>query len=340
MTILSGGIVPRMDIAQAVIEEMPNMDAFAAHRIFPPVPVQVSTGPIPKILRRARIERLYKPKYGQFPTGTLIVNSAATFNCQESGFDEQLDAKDLEILGGPRGQDFARKVAAIKASQTVLLARDAGLAATLMTTALFTSGYNAAGVATWGGGTDKPITDITNAIESVRKASGMPANRMVIGGGAWNKLLQSSAIQNSLRNVMGYSSIQGVNFFQLTKAVAMALGLGGANGDGDIIVAGAVKDTSNEGQTKVLASVWDDTKALVFYRAESGDFVSPGLGRMFMWQNGDYVQPGITQDESPLNGLIVEQVPDVLSNTERIRAREFIDMQVLNLEAGFLVTGI
>ncbi len=339
MALTQGGIVPRMDIAQAVIEEMPDLDAFAAHRVFPVIPVGISTGPIPKVLRRARVERLYKPKYGQFPMSQLVVDTAGTFNCQESGFDEPLDAKDLEILGGMRGPDSARTIAAMKAVQTELLARDVALATNLMTTTTFGAGYNAAGVAVWGSGADKPVSDISSAAEVVRKACGKRANRLLISGGLLVKLLQSTQLQNVLRGIMGYTSIAGINFFQQTKAIAMALGLGD---DGDVIIAGAVKDTADEGQTKSLSDVWDATKALVFYRAEPNDFVSPGLGRTFLWQQGtEYQQPGIaTSSFDPLTGLVVEQVFDVMANIERMRAREYIDMLILNKEAGYLVTGI
>lgn len=339
MALTQGGIVPRMDIAQAVIEEMPDLNAFAAHRVFPIVPVGISTGPIPKVLRRARVERLYKPRYGQFPMSQLVVDAAGTFNCQESGFDEPLDAKDLEILGGMRGHDSARLIAAMKAVQIELLARDVALATTLMTTSTFGSGYNAAGVGTWGGGTDKPINDVSNAVEAARKACGVRPNRLLVSGGAWTKLLQSAQIQNNLRTIMGYTSIEGIGFQQQTKAVAMALGLGDG---GDVIVAGAVKDTADEGQTKSLSDVWDSTKALVFYRAEPTDFVSPGLGRIFLWEQGiQYQNQGIaTSSYDPLTGLIVEQVFDNLANIERMRAREYIDMLLLNKEAGYLITGI
>ena len=208
-----------------------------------------------------------------------------------------------------------------------------------MTTTTCGSGSNAAGAGTWGAGTDKPINDVSNAIEAARKACGVRPNRMLISGGAWTKLLQSSQIQNNLRTIMGYTSIEGISFFQQTKAVAMALGLGDK---GDVIVAGAVKDSADEGQTKSLSDVWDSTKALVFYRAEPTDFVSPGLGRTFLWQQGiQYQQPGVaTSSYDPLTGLIVEQVFDVLKNIERMRAREFIDMLLLNKEAGYLITGI
>ena len=340
MATIAGGIIPRMDIALAVAEEMPQLNMFVAHRVFPIYEALVSTAAIPKFLRRNKIERLYKPKYGQFPMSYLAVNTAGTYDCKEAGFDEPLDQKDKEILGGLRGEDSARFWAGLKATQLVLLARDAALAASLMTTATFGAGYNAAGAATWGSGTDKPINDVSNAVESARKRCGIRPNRILMSGTAWVKLMQSAQIQTNLKQILGYTSPDGTSFFQQSRAMAMALGLGD---DGDVIIAGAVKNTADDGQTAALSSVWDDTKALVFYAADPMDMLSPGLGRTFIWSqgyNGFYAQPGISQSYDPLRGLVIESVYDVLANVERVRAREFIDMLLLNKEAGFLVTGI
>jgi hypothetical protein len=333
------GIVPRLDISLAIAEEMPDLTQFAAHRVLPPISVMVSTAPIPKVLRRNKVERLFKAKYGTFPQSALTVDLAGTYNCQENGFDELLDQKDKEILGGGRGEDSARWFAWIKAAQLVLIAREYALQQQLNTTT-FPSGYNGAGAATWAGGSDKPITDVSNAAESVRKRCGYRANTLLISGGAWVKLLQSAQVQSALRTVLGYTSTAGIAFFQLTKAVAMILGLGDG---GDVIVSNAVYNTADESQTATLSSVLSDTQALVFYRADPNDLVTPGLGRMFIWEqgyNGYYAQPGISVAQNPLAGLICEQLVDWNRNLEICRAREFIDMLILNKEAGYLLTGI
>ena len=339
MAVVTSQIVPRMDIALAVAEEMPDLNQYVAHRIFPIFETQISTGPIPKFLRRNRVERLYKPKYGRFPTSYLGVDLAGTFDCKEAGFDEPLDQKDKEILGGLRGEDSARFWAGLKATQMTLLARDQALATSLMTTGTFGAGYNAAAIAAWGSGTDKPITDVSNAAESVRKRCGMRANRLLISGDVYVRLLQSATVQNVLKQVLGYTNAAGINFFQQSQALALALGLG----DGaDVIVANAVKNTADEGQTAALSSVWSTNSALVAYVPDPGDLVSPGLGRTFVWgqgYNGYYAQPGIGQSYDPLRGLVIENVIDVMTNTEIMRAREFVDMLLLNKEAGFLLTG-
>ena len=340
MTVIQGGIVPRMDIALAVAEEMPDLDQFVSHRVFPIFETAISTGPLPKFLRRNRVERLYKPKYGEFPTSALTVDIAATFDCKEAGFDELLDQKDKEILGGSRGEDSARYWAALKSAQMVLLARDNALALNLMTTTTFGAGYNAAAVGTWGGGTDKPINDVSNAVESSRKRCGKRPNRLLISGTGWVKLLQSAQIQTNFKQLLAYTSADGTNFYQQTRAMAMALGLGE---DGDVIIGGSVKNTADDGQTAALSSVWDDTKALVFYAAQPTDLISPGLGRTFIWgqgYNGYYAQPGIGQNYDPLRGLVIENVFDVVKNIERMRAREYVDMLLCNKEAGYLITGI
>lgn len=342
MAIRTGGIVPRQDIALTVMEEMPDvMNMFVAHRVFPIFDVAVSTGPIPKLLRRTTVERLYRPKHGPYPRGQLVVDLAGTFDCKDAGFDEAMDEKDKEILGGAEGDDRALMIASIKAIQTLFLARDNALAASLMTTTTFGSGYNTAGAGIWGGASDAPITDITSAAENVRKRCGKRANKLLISGGLYTKLLQSPDVQSALRSLLGYTQRDGFAFEPTNKDLARLLGLD-TYGDGEVIIGDAVKNTADEGQTASLSSVWDDTKALVFYSGKPGDLVSPSLGRTFVWtkpKNTIAMANRASTVDAAL-GLIVEQVMDPVNGIEIARAREFLDMLLLNKEAGHLVTGI
>lgn len=332
MATISTSFTPRPDLAVAVMQEDALVDAFVAHRIFPNFPVGVSTAPIPKILARRNVMRLYRAKHGEFPRNPIAVDAGGTYVCKEAGFEEALDAQDIEALGG---MNRAEQIATTKAVQTLLRAKDATLAATLMTTGTFGSGYNTAGAAAWDNASGKPINDVVAAGEKVRQRIGRRANTVVISGGAYAKLLINAQIQSQVRAVLGYTD-KGNGISALVNADLLAA----AFGVKQVIVAEDVKNSADEGQTETLASTWGDTNALVCYVPESpSDLVSPCLGHTFIWEQGlDHGDMQIDAADA-MRGMQVE-VYDTQSKLHVIRPVQNLDMLLLNKDAGHLITGI
>jgi hypothetical protein len=331
MAIINGA-TPRPDIALTVMQEMQDVSAFVSHLVFPTFPVAVSTAPIPKVLARRRVERLHRPKHGEFPRSPLVVENAGTFNCQTAGFEEQLDAQDIEILGG---LDQAMAIAGLKATQTLLLARDNALAASLMTTSTFGSGYNTAGAAAWDNANGKPIDDVVKAGEQVRKRIGVRANALIISGGAYAKLMYNAQVVSQVKAIVGYhDKIGGIAALVTPDILAAAFGVK------YVIIGDAIKSTADEGLAEVIASVWDDTKALVAYIPEAQDRLSPALGRTFVWTEGDEPTAVARQTMNALAGLMIEEYDETKTSTKVVRAKQSLDMLMLNKDAGHLITGI
>ena len=330
---INSGVTPRPDIALAVQQEMTGAGAYVATKIFPIFPVSVSTAPIPRIMPRRRVERLFRPKGGRYPRSALTVETAGTFNCEFAGFEETLDAKDIELYGG---EDIAMAVTAQKAAQTVLINRDAALAASIFNTTTFDGGYNTAGAAAWNNAIGKPIDDVLAAAGKVRQRIGIRANTLLISGTAYEHLCVNVQIQSQVRGILGYTDKQGgiaalINLEVLAAAFSLK----------QVIVADGIKNTADEGLTAVLADIWDSTKALVCYVPEADDRMSPGLGRTFLWDAdmSDVVTSGVAS-QSTLQGLHVEYYDDPSTEERVVRAKQCIDMLLLNKDAGHLVTGI
>jgi hypothetical protein len=331
MAIINGA-TPRPDIQLIVTQEMQDHSAFVSHRVFPVFPVAVSTAPIPKILARRTIERLHRPKHGAYPRSPLVVENAGTFLCKDAGFEEPLDAHDIEILGGT---DQAIAIAALKATQTLLLARDNSLAASLMTTSTFGSGYNTAGAAAWDNANGKPIDDVVKAAEKVRTRIGLRANTLVISGGAYAKLLYNAQIVSQVKAIIGYTDkAAGISALVSPEILAAAFGME------NVIIADAIKNTANEGLDETLGSVWDDTKALVCFVPKSNDRLSPGLGRTFVWEQAIEPNAVARQSTDTLAGLVIEEYDENTTSTKVVRARQSLDQLMLNKDAGHLITGV
>jgi hypothetical protein len=330
MAQISPTFVPRPELATAVMTEDGLLDGFVAHRIFPNFVVGVSTAPIPKILARRTVMRLYRAKHGEFPSNPIGVDAGTTFTCKEAGFEEKLDAFDIEALGG---MNTAEEIAAQKAVQTLLRAKDAVLAALLFTTGTFGSGYNTAGAAAWDNANGKPINDVVAAGELVRKRIGRRPNKLLISGGAYSKLLLNAQIQSQVRVVLGYTDKEkGLAALITPQILAAAFGVE------EVIVAEDVKSSADEGQTEVLASTWADTYALPFYSSTS--LVSPGLGRTFIWDNkNNAAQAPTVSKYNPMLGMAVESY-DTTSKLHVIRPVQCLDMLLLNKDAGHLITGV
>jgi hypothetical protein len=334
MATISPTFTPRPDLGVAVMQEDTLLDGFVAHRVFPNFSVGVSTAPIPKILARRRAERLWRAKHGEFPRNPISVDAGSTFDCKEAGFEEAMDAKDIEALGGIAQ---AEMIATTKAVQTLLRAKDNVLATLLMTTGTFGAGFNTAGAAAWDNSAGKPIDDVVKASELIRKRIGRRPNKLLISGGAYSKLMQNVQVQTQIKAVMGYTDkMGGISALINPVTLAAAFGLE------EVIIGEDVKNTADEGQTESLTSTWSDTNALVFYAPRNPtDLVSPALGRTFVWEQGEKAAAGAVAVpvNDTLRGMQVE-VYDTTSKLHVVRPTQFLDMLLLNKDAGHLVTGI
>ena len=335
MATIAPTFVPRPDLALAVMQEDALLDGFVSHQVFPNFPVGVSTATIPKILARRNVQRLWRAKHGQFPRNPVSIDAGSTFVCREAGFEEALDAQDIEALGG---HAQAESIATAKAVQTLLRAKDNVLATLLMTTGTFGAGYNTAAAAAWDNAGGKPIDDVVKASEQVRKRIGRRPNKLLISGGAYSKLLYNAQIQTQARAIMGYTDKSaGISALISPMTLAAIFGLE------QVIIGEDVKNTADEGQTEVLTSTWDDTKALVFFASRPGltDLVSPGLGRTFVWDEGLKANSSAVSVSvnDTLRGMQVETY-DSTDKLHVVRPVQSLDMLLLNKDAGHLVTGV
>lgn len=324
-------VQPRPDIALTIQQEKPDLaNGFIASRVFPTFRTGVSTAPIPKIMRRARIERLYRPRYGEFPRGTSEVTSAGTYNCQEQGFEEPYDARDIEIY---KGEDRCQQTLAAMSMRNVLAAHEKGVADALMTTSVFGSGFNGAAAATWGGAGDKPLDDVATGKQVAMLNCGNEPNTLIIGMQVYTKLKKSPQMQTQGRAVLGYTDRKAIEVDIDPKLLAVIFGVS------QVLIGRATYDTADEGQNTTMSFIWPSDKALLAFLPDPNDEVAPHLGRTFVWDQGLMEFGEQAQVAADFDGFVLETYGDPFRNVGVVRARKCLDTLLLNKDSGYLITG-
>lgn len=332
------GVTPRPDLLISISEDSPQLgDSFIARKIFPVFKTQVSTAPLPKKMRRRRVESLTRPRYGGFARAQLTVTDGGTFNCVEDGNEEVYDAKDVEVFGG---EDQAQMHVGQGALELYALAQEFALSSVLMSTGTFGSGYNTAGAAAWDNASGKPLDDVAKAAHKISLRTGIRKSRLSVamGGGTYLALTLNAQIQSQVRAILGQTNDQGIVYDVPAETMARVLGVR------QVLIGDASYDTADEGQTAVMANVWPDAYCLVFYAPTPGepDIFSPALGRTFVWEQDEASGGlgGVAQLPSAIEGMVLEHYQDGTRNTDVMRARDWSHRMLLNKESAHLITGL
>lgn len=323
--------IPRPEIAQAIVESSQMSDVYVASRVLPIMPVGISTGPIPKLLRAQRASRVKKAKGVPTATAHVYIGDGTTFNCEERAVKTPIDVKDAQALGS---QARAEEVAASQMTDIVLRDREIEVAALIQNTTTFPAAQQQAAAFAWNNASADARLDVANAKDKLRLRCGREANTIIIPRGAKLNLDKQPNIQNYLRTVMGYTDKMGGVAYELSVAALRA-----TFQIENVILAGAIKDTSDEGGTDAPAYIWASDKILVAYINPS-EFVGPNLGVTFSWDEGNAPVPGTAlMSTDPLHGLSVDSWYDIDAKCQFIRSYVNDDPVVLNANAGVLITG-
>jgi len=334
----TGTATPRLDLLGPILQEGMPEEAYVAHRVLPPLVVQKRFGAIPSFLfsDAQALSIKHSPK-----TGFARIQSKLgqeNFSCEEAGVEEPLSFEDYEILG----RDYAQEVIARKLAHIVLRARDNALSQALFSAggeATFASTLVTAGN-TWASANGTPQDDVLEAQEKVLLQTGNIADTMLIGWGLYMILCKSPQIRTLVKANFGFGSEKGAgaaNSMIRLDWLATIFGLK------EIIVAPGVVDANKEGAAnKNLGFIWPKTYAFVFKKASSQDNVREvSLGRTFVYDLASTFNDLVTMGAvDALRGMMMEQYPDPAVNCDVLRAREYIDMQILLAGAGSLIKSV
>lgn len=237
------------------------------------------------------------------------------FKCKEKGWEEPVDDVEAELYA--RFFD-AETVSTERAVKIIERAQEKRIQGILQNTSNFS---NAAVTTEWDtSATCTPRSDVFTAKEAMRTSAGVIPNVGACSMVVLNSLLLAAEIQDALKytNPLEMGGLEA-QLAQLAKYFGLDR----------LEVAGAQYDSAKQGQTAVLADLWDD-EYFGLYNVSSGglDLREPVVGRTFLW-TGD----------SPQN-TVVESYRDETVRGDIIRVRHNVDEEIIYAGAGYLLTNI
>jgi hypothetical protein len=313
----------RPDLSGSFMEFDIEMDnaGLVGTRVLTPVEVMKPTGtfgilPVEEMLKVRNTRRAPGAGYsrGEFKFETT------TFACEEHGAEEAVDDKEAEMYSE---YFVAEQIAAMRARRAVLSNYEARVAAAVFNTSTWTGSTLFTNVSTeWSNASSGvPVTDVLTAGNKVYENSGFYPNALVINRRVYRNLKNNAQVLDRIASAGAGSSIKAADVSVEMLAQVFDLDY--------VIVAGASKNSANEGQAATLAAFWDNEYAMVCRVATSSDIKEPCIGRTFHWSG----------DGSSIGGT-AEQYREEQTRSNIIRVRHDVDELIIMANAGHLLGNI
>jgi len=313
----------RPDLAQSFEEFDLSMNAqgYIAQIVAPIVEVKSASGnfgriPIDQLLQSPDTARAPGSGYNR---GRWSF-TPDTFATKEHGWEEPVDDNEAEMYANYFNAEVISSNRAIGIVQRDLEQRVANM---FFNTTTFTGSSLTTAVGTaWSAvASATPVTDVEAAVQKVFTNSGLWPNCLIINRKVFRNLRRCTQITDLLK----YGGFVDVRAGAITPAILSEVF------DLQVIVAGSVKNSANEGATAVPAQIWSDSYAMVASLDLSGsnDIRRPTVARIFHWG----------EDGSTIGGT-VESYRDESKRSDIIRVRNQTDEKLLYKQAGHLLSNI
>jgi hypothetical protein len=312
--------IQRPDLGLALEEfdlEMANQ-GFIAQKVLPVIDVQLATANFSRVklenlLFSADVKRAPGAGYGR-GKGEFTQDNYAT---QEYGYEEPNDDNERKIYAYTIDSEM---LSAKRARHVLLSEYEKRVVAKVYDTAVWTGSALTTAVGTaWSvPATATPINDVQGASKKVYQNFGIVPDTMTLTWLDYQNLRLCSQIIDRIK-YSGRDDPKNVTPQMLAAVFDLK----------EVLVAGAVFNSANEGQAATLSPVWTAGYSMVFKAATDNDLRKPCMGRTFHW----------TADGSSIGGTI-EQYRDEKVRSDVFRARHQTGEKILNKEVGHLLTGL
>ena len=331
----TGTASPRLDLLGPILNEGFTHEAYIAHKILAPLPVQKRRGAVPSfLLTNDQTLTLKRGPRGTFKRITSQLGEKY-FNCTDSGIEEALDHNDYETLG----EDAAQMAVGSRLVHNVLRARDAALAAATLSAAgetTFAGQITTAG-ATWDT-TGDPYANVADAQEQLVRRIGMPANALFMGYGVLTKLKKNAKIQSNYRALVGLGGgrvEEAINLELDPKILASIFGVE------QVIIGGGIVNTANQGQAASRNFIWPSNYAGLARISKGGESANEtAFGRMFSFDLAYDLGELATGTRDDLRALMLEEYREEQSASDILRCRDHVDLTFLVPEAFQIIKSI
>lgn len=190
-------------------------------------------------------------------------------------------------------------------------------AALMMTSGANCGSYSAVQSA-WSGSGGDPIADINYAMNWVQDATGQRPNSMVMGNYAWRVLRENTAMLNKFFGTAGASTTGRLVTPDMVKGLFDLERL---------VIGGAYRNTTQEGQTASLSQIWNDN-LVVYYAPLAARKDKPSYGYSFRW------------DAVPGMNMTAEVFQDEKAKAEEVQLGYYQDEKITAQTLSYLICGV
>lgn len=284
---------------------------------------------LPVINTRARVGRFKRrrladilkplPNLERAPGSPYPERNAAfiedDFATSDRGLVEWVDRQEQRALSTYYSMTAA---ASERCLHSVLLAHEIAVAQAVFNTSTWSGAALTTAVSTQWDANGTFQADVLAAKEKVRQNSGLEANVAVISAKVFSALQTNTTIADRVK----YNGNTEEAYRASLRGLAEMVGLQ------EILVAGAMKNTADDGQSASLADVWDGAYCMVAHVNNGQDVTMPQLGRTFVWE------------QSAGRAGTVDSWYDPARDSDAIRARSYFGLKILQPECGHLLSNI
>jgi len=294
---------------------------YIATQVFPVIDVVSAAGVFGKI----PIEQLLQQRNTGRSPGSGYARGNWTFTpdsytTAEHGAEEPVDDNEAKMYA----EYFqAEQISTLRAFSAVLRNAEQRVA----DAAFNTTTWNGASLTTavtneWDDASNAtPLTDVEAAVQKIYDNSGLWANALVINRKVFRNLRNCDQVIERIQSAGAGNPTKATDITVQMLAQAFDLPY--------IIVAGASKNGSAEGDTASPTQIWSGEYAMVCKIATGPDMREPCIGRTFHW----------SADGSSIGGT-VESYREEQTRSDIIRVRHQVAEKVLYPEAGHLLSNI
>jgi hypothetical protein len=245
---------------------------------------------------------------GDYPRGDWEFETG-TYKCQEYGWEEVVD--DVEAKLYSRFFE-AEQVSTEIAVDRILRGHEQRVAATAFSGATnnVTHKWSSAANAT-------PKADIEDARLSMRAATGLLPNALVMGYSAFRNAVNTK----EMRDAFAYTNPIEIGGEEAQKRL-----LAQYFGVDRVLVGGSIQNSAKRGQSATLTDIWASDKAALMVLSNGGPRLrEPVYGRSFLWY-----------EDSPQE-VVVETYREESRRSTIVRARQYIGEAVIFEGAKYLI---
>ncbi len=263
-----------VDSALSAVSIAYSQDAtsFVSSKIFGTVPVQHLSNKYHVFDKAQWLRSEAGLRASGSPTrGGNFTMSTGTYTCAEYGF--HMDVDDTVARNADAGVDILTS-ATQYVTEKLLQKRDQVFAAAAFTTSVWTgstSGSDITPSTVWSASGGTPIKDIADQQAAVHAKTGRKPNTLLLGKDVYAALKDSDDILDRVK----YTE-RGVVTTDLLAALFDV---------DEVIVAGSIVNSANEGATASYAPVFDADDALLIYKPANPGLLTPAAGYMFQFDD-------------------------------------------------------